>query len=125
MAGNPPGSVGGESVHDDLIDPVGVVTRTAAILDPFSGMWVVMAGPAGSLQNDNVADIKVNTSIGPQDILQAGMSCPHEWAQQIAIAIEPGVKEIWHGQDDMSVCYTGYIPTVGLPITMSPLDHFR
>ena len=69
---------------------------------------VVMAGPAGSLQNDNVSDIKVNTSIGPQDILQAGMTYPHEWAEQIAIAIEPCVKEIWHGQDDMSVCYTGY-----------------
>ncbi len=74
-------------------------------------VWVVMAGPAGSLQNDNVADIKVNTSIGPQDILQTGMTCPHEWAEQIAIAIEPGVKEIRHGQDDMLVCYTGYEPS--------------
>ncbi len=70
-------------------------------------VWVVMAGPAGSLQNDNVADIKVNTSIDPQDILQTGMTCPHEWAEQIAIAIEPGVKEIRHGQDHMSVGYTG------------------
>ena len=33
----------GESVHDDLIDPVGVVTRTAAILDPFSGK--IVEGP--------------------------------------------------------------------------------
>jgi len=69
---------------------------------------VVMAGPAGSLQNDNVADIKVHASIGSQDILQTGMTCLHEWAQQLAIAIEPGVKKIWHGQDDVSVCYTGY-----------------
>lgn len=72
---------------------------------------VVMAGPAGSLQNDNVADVKIDTGIVPQDILQTGMTCPHEWAEQIAIAIEPSVKEIRHGQDDMSVCYTGHEPS--------------
>ena len=36
------------------------------------------------------------------------MTCQHKRTEQRGIAIEPDVKEIWHGQYDVPVCYTGY-----------------
>ena len=56
---------------------------------------------------DHASD-EFETGVGLQNVFEAEITCLHEWAEQIAIAIEPGVKEIWHGQYDVPVCYTGY-----------------
>jgi len=64
---------------------------------------VVMAGASGSLQHDDGSDVQVDTGAGLENILEAGMSGPHEGTEPLGVAKEPEAKRFRHGQHDMAI----------------------
>jgi len=64
---------------------------------------VIMAGPSGGLENNNVSHIEFNPRASVENIFETGMSCPHEGTEQGGVAKEPGAQELRHGQDHMAV----------------------
>lgn len=67
---------------------------------------VVMSGASGGLQDDNVTDVEFfYPCAGLENILDTGMSCPHERAEQFWITKEPDTKELRYSQDYMSISY--------------------
>jgi hypothetical protein len=74
-------------------------------------MRVVMSGPSGGLENNNVSDVESDAGTGFENIFEAGMSCFHEGAKQGGITIKPYMQEIRHCQHYMSICYSGQQPS--------------
>ena len=64
---------------------------------------VIMAGPSGGLENNNVSHIEFNPGAGVENVFETGMSCPHEGTEQGGVAKEPGSQELRHGQDHMAI----------------------
>ena len=64
---------------------------------------VVMAGASGGLQDDDVSDIKLSATAGGQNVLEAGMSGPHEGAEPFGITKEPEPQRFRHGQNHMAI----------------------
>ena len=69
-------------------------------------MGVVMAGSSRGLENDDVSHIELDAGAGVEHVFEAGVSCPHQWAEQFGITIKPGSKGFRHGQDHMAVSDT-------------------
>ena len=69
-------------------------------------MRVVMSGPSGSLENDNVSDVEFDTAAGLENIFETGITCSHEWTQQCGIMIKPCSQELRHSQHHMSISYS-------------------
>jgi len=67
---------------------------------------IVMAGPSGGLENNNVTHID-NPGASVENVFETGMSCPHEGTEQGRVAKEPGLEELRHGQDHMSISDAG------------------
>jgi len=64
---------------------------------------IIMAGPSGGLENNNISHIEFNPGAGVEDVFETGMSCPHEGTEQGGVAKEPGAQKLRHGQDHMAV----------------------
>ena len=75
-------------------------------------MWVVISGASCGLQYDNITDVEfLYPCAGLENILDTGISCPHELAEQLRITKEPDAKELRHSQNYMSICYTRQQPS--------------
>ena len=70
-------------------------------------MGVVMTGPSGGLENNNVSHIEFNPGAGVENVFETGMSCPHKGTEQCRVAKEPGSQELRHGQDHMAISNAG------------------
>ena len=68
---------------------------------------IIMAGPSGGLQDNNVSHIEFNPGAGVENVFETGMSCPHEGTEQGGVTKEPGSQELRHGQDHMAVSDAG------------------
>jgi len=71
-------------------------------------MRVIMSGSSCGLQDDNVTDVEFfYPRASLENIFDTSISCSHEWAEQFWITKEPDAKKLRHGQDYMSISYTG------------------
>lgn len=70
-------------------------------------MRVVMAGPSGGLQDDDVSDVEVNAGAGLENVLEAGMPGSHKRTEPFGVAKEPEPKRFRHGQYDMAISDPG------------------
>ena len=66
-------------------------------------MRIVISGSAGSLQDNNGADIELDSSTGFEDIPQARMPYPYQLAEQFGVSVKPDVEELWNRQYDMTI----------------------
>lgn len=75
-------------------------------------MWVVIPGSSCGLQNDNIANIEfLYSCAGLENIFDTGISCPHEFAEQLWITKKPYTEKLRHSQDYMSICYARQQPS--------------
>jgi len=86
-------------------------------------MGVVMAGASGGLKYDDVSDVQIHSGCAIEDIVEAGVSGPHEGAEPFGVTKEPEPKRFRHGQYDMSIGHPGQQasadeirPPVGVPL---------
>lgn len=103
------------SVHQ-LVGDVRDRFPLSTFIDSSSGhedveMRVVMSGTSGSLQYDNVSDVKIGVGASIEDVFETGMSCPHERTEQFWVAKEPGTEEFRHCQYDMAIGYARQQPS--------------
>jgi len=98
------------SVHDVVWDirnrfPLTVFVKSAGSHEDME-VRVIMAGSSGGLENNNVTHID-NPGASVENVFETGMSCPHEGTEQGRVAKEPGLEELRHGQDHMSISDAG------------------
>ena len=74
-------------------------------------MGVVMSGPSGGLENDNVSDVEFNTGTGLENIFETGITCSHERTEQCGIVVKPCSQELRHSQHHMSISYSWQKPS--------------
>lgn len=74
-------------------------------------MRVVISGPSGGLENDNVSDVEFDTAAGLENIFEAGITCSHERTEQCGIVVKPCSQKLRHGQYDMSISYSRQKPS--------------
>lgn len=68
---------------------------------------VVMAGASGGLKHDDVSDVQIHPGAAIENIVEAGMSGPHEGAEPFGVTKEPEPKRFGHGQYDMAIGHSG------------------
>lgn len=80
---------------------------------------VVMAGTSCRLKHKDGSDVECYADAGIENILETGITCSHEGAEQYGIAVEPSAQKIRHGEHDMPISDSGQQPPadeVGPPI---------
>ena len=102
------------SVHDVVGDignrfPLAVWVKSTGRHEDMQ-VGVVMAGPSGGLENDDISHVKVNAGTGVEGVFETGVTRLHQWAQQCGVAVKPCSQELGHGQYDMAISYAGQKP---------------
>ena len=81
------------SVHDVVGDignrfPLAVWVKSTGRHEDMQ-VGVVIAGPSGGLENDDISHVKVNAGTGVEDVFETGVTRLHQWAQQCGVAVKP------------------------------------
>jgi len=68
---------------------------------------IPIVGSSGGLQYDDVSNVQSHPGAGLENILEAGMSGPHEGTEPFGVLKEPKPKRFRHGQYDIAISDTG------------------